>query len=149
LHLNLKAAAEFLPGFVLQKVRENSRQYLTKDDEIVLQADEKRTQRENTQAAFHRLHQILVSSVSKDVPGVTSAEQKERVAQLYLHPVQVLMEGTANGPQGKRRKISCDESSRRSRRTRSRHDEVEAATISVSYDINPERLRKKLSTKCM
>jgi peptidyl-tRNA hydrolase ICT1 len=110
LHLNLKTAAQFLPEFVLQKVRENAHQYLTKDDEIVLQADENRKQSENMQAVYHRLHQILVSSVSKDVPGVTSAEQKKRVAQLYSTPVQVLMEGTTNSPQGKRRMPRCEES---------------------------------------
>ncbi|KAA8899245.1 hypothetical protein FN846DRAFT_960674 [Sphaerosporella brunnea] len=80
LHLSLKAASEFLPGFVVKKVRENSR-HLTKDDEIVLQADESRKQSENVQAAYHRLHQILVSSVSTDVPGVTSAEQQKQEAQ--------------------------------------------------------------------
>ncbi|KAA8895061.1 hypothetical protein FN846DRAFT_971360 [Sphaerosporella brunnea] len=87
LHLSLKTASEFLPGFVVKKVRENSR-HLTKDDEIVLQADESRKQSENMQAAFHRLHQILVSSVAADVPGVTSAEQKQRVAQLQKQEAQ-------------------------------------------------------------
>jgi hypothetical protein len=70
---------------VLAKIRENSR-HVTKDDEVVLQADEGRKQSENMQAAYHRLHQILVSSVSVDVPGVTSADQKKRVAQLYRSP---------------------------------------------------------------
>lgn len=83
LHLNLKNNANFLPDFVLRKIRENSN-HLTKEDEIVLQADESRKQTDNHEEAYRRLHKIILSAVSKDLPGVTSAEKKKRVAELYF-----------------------------------------------------------------
>lgn len=83
LHLDLdpKVAGTFLPDYILRKVRENSR-HLTKDGQIVLQADSSRKQSDNDAEAFRRLHSIIVSCVHKDVPGATSADQKKRVAQL-------------------------------------------------------------------
>ncbi|KAF8250257.1 hypothetical protein K440DRAFT_177694 [Wilcoxina mikolae CBS 423.85] len=82
LHLDLGSKARtFLPDYILRKVRENSR-HLTRNDEIVIQADGSRKQSENMEEVYHRLHKIIVSCVSKDVPGVTSAEKKKRVAQL-------------------------------------------------------------------
>lgn len=62
-------------------MRENSR-HLTKDGQIVLQADSSRKQSDNTTEAFRRLHSIIVSCVRQDVPGATSADQSKRVAQL-------------------------------------------------------------------
>lgn len=85
LHLDLTKNATFLPDFVLQKVRENSR-HITREDEIVIQADGTRKQSENLEEAYQRLHKILVESVSVDVPGVTSAEKKKRVKELYSPP---------------------------------------------------------------
>jgi len=82
LHLDLNRNAGFLPDFVLQKVRENSR-HLTKDEAIVIQADGSRKRSENQDEVYQRLHKILVESVSVDVPGVTSTEKKKRVQQLY------------------------------------------------------------------
>lgn len=74
-------AKKFLPEYVLRKVRENSKA-VTKNDEIVLQADESRKQTENSDAVYRRLHSILVDAVRMDVPGVTSAEQHKRVLKL-------------------------------------------------------------------
>ncbi|CCX33282.1 hypothetical protein FPQ18DRAFT_379342 [Pyronema domesticum] len=82
LHLKLNEdAKKFLPEYVLRKVRENSKA-VTKNDEIVLQADESRKQTENSDAVYRRLHSILVDAVRMDVPGVTSAEQHKRVLKL-------------------------------------------------------------------
>jgi peptidyl-tRNA hydrolase ICT1 len=83
LHLDLTNRAGFLPDYILRKVRENSR-HLTKNDEIVIQADDSRKQPQNVEECFNRLHKILLSCVAKDVPGATSAEQKKRVAGLYV-----------------------------------------------------------------
>lgn len=57
---------------------------MTNGDEVVLQADESRKQSDNLDEAYRRLHKIIVSAVSKDVPGVTSAEKKKHVAELYI-----------------------------------------------------------------
>jgi len=81
----LNKDAGFLPDFVARKVRENSR-HLTKNEEIVIQADGARSQRENIEEAYRRLHKILVECVSVDVPGVTGAEKKQRVKELYRLP---------------------------------------------------------------
>jgi hypothetical protein len=81
----LNKDAGFLPEFAVRKVRENSR-HLNKNEEIVFQVDGARRQGENMEEAYHRLHKILVECVSVDVPGVTSAEKKQRVKELYRLP---------------------------------------------------------------
>lgn len=60
---------------------------MTKNDEIVIQADTSRKQPENSEECFRKLYESLKGSVK--VPGETSEETKKRVAELYvfLRPV--------------------------------------------------------------
>ncbi|KAI5806132.1 peptidyl-tRNA hydrolase domain protein [Geopyxis carbonaria] len=81
LHLDLASKGDFLPPYILRKVRENSR-HLTKKDEIVVQCDESRKQSDNTEHAFHRLYTILKACVEHDLPGETSPEKHKHVKDL-------------------------------------------------------------------
>ncbi|KAL7269407.1 hypothetical protein RUND412_007937 [Rhizina undulata] len=79
LRLSLRDNAGFMPNFILQKVRENSN-YLTKNDEIVIQSDNFRTQSQNVDECFRRLHDSIRGCIQ--LPGETSPEQKKHVTKL-------------------------------------------------------------------
>ena len=59
LRLALRDTAPWLPDDVSARLREQQRWRITKADELVLQCDEERTQRQNQKLAFERLQGLI------------------------------------------------------------------------------------------
>lgn len=69
---------------LLRPVILRSRYCASKSDALVIQADDSRKQNENVQTCFVKLHELIVGAGREAVPGETSAEQEERVKNLYV-----------------------------------------------------------------
>ena len=79
LRMALVDAADFLPAEVLQRLREQQRARITKHDELVLQADEERTQSANLRRAFARLQSFVDEAAVVPKERLVSLQPPERV----------------------------------------------------------------------
>jgi peptidyl-tRNA hydrolase ICT1 len=65
----------------------SSRYYAPRSDSIIIQADDRRKQTDNTQSCFAKLHNLIVEAGREALPGETSAEQSQRVKNLCVAKV--------------------------------------------------------------
>lgn len=72
----------FAPPYVSDLLRLHSPYYVRLQDAIAASSDEHRSASANRDAAFERLHNAIIDTAARDVPGETSNEQRERVRGL-------------------------------------------------------------------
>ncbi|ODQ56591.1 hypothetical protein SAICODRAFT_50983 [Saitoella complicata NRRL Y-17804] len=74
--------ASFLPKQVIEAIKtsHSTKQYLTSDNELVIQSQASRTQAANLEDAYRKLYDIIRECV--EIPGETSQEQKDKVKNL-------------------------------------------------------------------
>lgn len=81
LRLALASAAEYLPEDVMQRLREQQASRITKGDEMVLQADDERTQSANLRLAFARLQAMVDEAAVVPKERLVSLEPPKRVKE--------------------------------------------------------------------
>eukprot|EP00322_Chrysochromulina_rotalis_P020873 CAMPEP_0115876026 /NCGR_PEP_ID=MMETSP0287-20121206/25428_1 /TAXON_ID=412157 /ORGANISM="Chrysochromulina rotalis, Strain UIO044" /LENGTH=179 /DNA_ID=CAMNT_0003331363 /DNA_START=13 /DNA_END=552 /DNA_ORIENTATION=- len=81
LRLAMSDAADFLPNDVMERLREQQRTRITKADELVLQADEERTQGANLRRAFQRLQSFVDAAAVLPKERLVSLEPPARVKE--------------------------------------------------------------------
>ena len=81
LRLALADAAPFLPSELLGRLRAVEGGRINKEDELVLQCDEERTQGRNLRIAFQRLQSLVDAAAVEPKERVVSLEPPDRVKQ--------------------------------------------------------------------
>lgn len=81
LRLALAVASDYLPPDVLGRLRAQQRHRITKGDELVLQADEERTQGANLKRAFARLQSLVDEASVVPKERLVSLEPPQRVKE--------------------------------------------------------------------
>lgn len=98
LKVPLDALLRHVPTALHAEIRD-SRYVAERASALVIQADDSRKQSDNAHSCYRRLYEAIVDAARRAIPGETSAEQAERVKNLYVD--EHLRTTTANSNQPK------------------------------------------------
>ena len=84
LRLALSRAEPFLPADVMARLREQQRARITRSEELVIHADDERSQARNLKHAFARLQALVDAAAVRPKERIVSLAPPERVKQARL-----------------------------------------------------------------
>lgn len=76
------ALEKYVPKILISELRSSCRYYVASTDKIAITCDSSRSQYDNKQETHHKLAEEIKRIYKSRIPGVTTLEQKARVAQM-------------------------------------------------------------------